>query len=184
MNALITKTPDRSESLSKGKLKAIQGDMSVAHGHYGATLLRRAMYKTNDTETSQDLVQTTFLKTLVYLQKGGKVELMRSFLNHILNDLIVDEYRKNKILSLDALLEKGYEPGSDEHERTKNMLDGKEIVLLIPLLPEKYEAVMRMRYLQGLSLKEMALITGQSENTVAVQAHRGLAKLRDLYAGV
>jgi DNA-directed RNA polymerase specialized sigma24 family protein len=40
---------------------------------------------------------------------------------------------------------------------------------------------MRMRYVQDLSLKEMSLLTGQTENTVAVQAHRGLAKLRVLY---
>lgn len=38
-----------------------------------------------------------------------------------------------------------------------------------------------MRYAQDLSLKEIALITGQSRNTVAVQAHRGLIKLKILY---
>ena len=40
---------------------------------------------------------------------------------------------------------------------------------------------MRMRYVQDLSLKEMALITGKSQNALAVQAHRGLMKLKLLY---
>lgn len=40
---------------------------------------------------------------------------------------------------------------------------------------------MRMRYAQDLSLTEIALITKQSKNTVAVQAHRGLEKLKQLY---
>jgi RNA polymerase sigma factor (sigma-70 family) len=61
------------------------------------------------------------------------------------------------------------------------VFDGKAVVLLIPLLPEKYESVILMRYLQGLSLKEIALLTKQSENTVAVQAHRGVAKLKKIY---
>ncbi len=157
--------------------------MTDAHTDFKGSLLRRALYKTNNAEVSQDLVQTTFLKTLIYLQKGGKVDLMRSFLNHVLNALIIDEYRKNKITSLDKLLEKGFEVGSDEHLQITNILDGKEIALLIPQLPNKYRIAIEMRYLKGLSLKEISLITGQSENTAAVQVHRGLIKLKKLYFG-
>ena len=40
---------------------------------------------------------------------------------------------------------------------------------------------MKMRYIQDLSLKEMSLLTGQSRATLAVQTHRGLAKLKLLY---
>lgn len=170
--------------LSKREINSIQDEITVAHDNHNDGLLRRALYKTSDSEVSKDMVQTTFLKTLTYLQKGGKIDLMRSFLNHVLNDLIVDEYRyrKNKTSSLDVLLENGFEPGMDDSKRHIDVLDGKAIILLIPQLPKKYEVVVRLRYLNGLSLKEMALITGQSENTVAVQVHRGMAKLKKLYA--
>ncbi|MCR4327924.1 MAG: hypothetical protein NUV53_00190 [Patescibacteria group bacterium] len=40
---------------------------------------------------------------------------------------------------------------------------------------------MRMRHAQDLSLKEISLITGQSRNAVAVQAYRGLVKLKILH---
>lgn len=180
MNAFLKK----DKKLSKGKLNTIRNDMTVAHGNYEQGLSKRALFKTSDVEVSNDLVQTTFLKTLLYLQKGGKVDLMRSFLNHILNDLIVDEYRarKNKSVSLDVLLENGFEPGTSEFERYIDIFDGKGVTLLIPQLPEKYEVVVRLRYLKGLSLKEIALLTGQSENTIAVQSHRGLEKLKKLYS--
>lgn len=157
--------------------------MMVAHDDYEQALIRRALYKTNDTEVSKDLVQTTFLKTLQYLRRGGKIDTMRSFLSHILNALIVDEYRKKKSTSLDALLENGFEPGFDDTKRTENILDGEQLIFLVPQLPTKYAQVIQMRYLKGLSLKEIALLTGQSENTVAVQVHRGLVKLRKLYVG-
>lgn len=179
--------PSTKLKLSKRKMKAIQGEMTVAHGDYNGALLRRAMYKTNDNEMSQDLVQTTFLKTLMYLRKGGKIDLMHSFLNHVLNALIIDEYRKNdknKSISLDVLLGKGFEPGSDDYQKIIDTIDGKEIILLISQLPKKYEFVIKMRYIKGLSLKEIALITSQTENTVAVQVHRGLIKLKKMYFDV
>jgi len=130
---------------------------------------------------SEDLVQDTFIKTWGYLVKGGKVVVMKAFLYHILNNLIVDEYRKHKTVSLDVLLEKGFEPKtlhSGSPRRLFNILDGKAALLLIQRLPKKYQTVLRMRYVQDLSLKEISLITGQSKNTVAVQIHRGLERLK------
>ncbi len=177
MNKLL-----QTGALSKRKLRSVQSEITVAHSDYKDVLMRRALYKTNDPEVSKDLVQKTFLKTLEHLQKGGKVDLMLSFLNHVLNALIIDEYRKNKIVSLDVLLENGFEPASDEIEKQVNILDGKQIATLIPRLPKKYELVIRLRYLKSLSLKEIALLTGQSANTVAVQIHRGLTKLKRLYS--
>lgn len=106
---------------------------------------------------------------------------MKPFLYHILNQLIIDEYRKRKTTSLDILIEKGFGPSFDDSERNSNFFDGKIALLLIQFLPTKYKKVMRMRYAQDLSIKEISLLTGQSRNTVAVQAHRGLAKLKILY---
>ncbi|MFA6227207.1 MAG: sigma-70 family RNA polymerase sigma factor [Candidatus Paceibacterota bacterium] len=98
-----------------------------------------------------------------------------------MNNLIVDEYRKHKTTSLDVILEKGFEPSVDESERIFNIFDGKAALLLIQQLPEKYKKIMRMKYEKLLSLKEISLILGQSKNSVAVQLHRGLAKLKELY---
>ena len=107
---------------------------------------------------------------------------MKAFLYHVLNHLIVDEYRKHKSTSLDALLEKGFEPSTGNSNRLFSVVDGKEAFLLIGRLPEKYQKVMHMRYVRDLSLKEMSVITGQSKNTIAVQLHRGLEKLKVLYS--
>ncbi len=78
-------------------------------------------------------------------------------------------------------MEKGVEPPIGHPAHNFNVLDGKAALLLIMKLPEKYRKVIRMRYVQDLSLKEMSLITGQSKNTIAVQMHRGLEKLKLLY---
>ncbi|MDP2655124.1 MAG: RNA polymerase sigma factor [bacterium] len=155
--------------------------MSDAHHDYSKKLNLHAFFKLHDHAMGQDLVQDTFMKTWKYLVRGGKIVAMKSFLYHILNNLIVDEYRRRKTSSLDILLEKGFAPKNDPSESLTDALDGKTALLLIERLPKKYQQVMRMRYVRGLSLKEMSLITGQSKNTIAVQVHRGLEKLKLLY---
>ena len=158
-----------------------QAVLTLAHHNHGSGLASYAFFKMHNRATSEDLVQDTFMKTWRYLVRGGKIDVMKAFLYHILNDLIVDEYRKHKATSLDVLIEKGFEPSGGDHTRLFDVLDGKGALLLIQRLPVIYQKVMRMRYIQNLSLKEMSLVTGQSKNTIAVQAHRGLEKLKLLY---
>ena len=154
---------------------------TAAHNDYAKGLNIHAFFKVHDKAMGQDLVQDTFIKTWAYLVKGGKIDTMKGFLYHILNHLIIDEYRKHKATSLDVLLEKGFEPSAGDFSRIFDVMDGTAASLLIQRLPGKYKIIMKMRYLQDLSLKEMAAATGQSKNAMAVQVHRGLEKLRLLY---
>lgn len=156
--------------------------LTLAHHNYERGLGLHAFFKVHDKATSEDLVQDTFLKTWAYLVKGGKIETMKAFLYHILNHLIIDEYRKHKATSLDVLLEKGFEePSANNQEHLFNAIDGESALVLIGQLPIKYQKVMRMRYIEDLSLTEISIITKQSKNSIAVQIHRGLEKLKLLY---
>jgi RNA polymerase sigma-70 factor (ECF subfamily) len=161
--------------------KLFQEILTTAHNDYEKGLNKRAFFKVSNHEVGEDLVQQTFMKTWIYLVKGGKIEIMKAFLYHILNNLIVDEYRKRKMSSLDVLLEKGFEPSAVDSISLSNVLDGKAAILLIESLPEMYKKVMRMRYVQDLSLEEMSLLTGMSKNTIAVRIHRGVEKIKILY---
>ncbi len=165
----------------KQKLKR-QKILTLAHNDYEKGLNLHAFFKVHDHEVSEDLVQDTFMKTWIYLVKGGKVNMMKAFLYHILNNLIIDEYRKHKTISLDVLMEKGFEePNTGHSSRLFNVLDGQTAALLILKLPEKYQKIIKMKYVQDLSLEEISLITGQSKKTIAVQLHRGIEKLKLLY---
>lgn len=162
----------------------IHTELNDAHRDYNKGLNLHAFYKISNRAIGEDLVQDTFIKTWRYLVRGGKIDVMKAFLYHILNNLIIDEYRKRKTTSLDVLLGKGFEPNTGDSKRIFDVLDGKAIILLIEQLPKTYQKVMRMKYVQDLSLKEMSLLTGQSKNTIAVQVHRGLEKLKLLHSPV
>ncbi|MFZ3011949.1 MAG: RNA polymerase sigma factor [Minisyncoccia bacterium] len=166
--------------MNKKQEVKIKDILTLAHHDYEKGLNARAFFKVSDRAASQDLVQNTFIKTWSYLLKGGKIDIMKAFLYHVLDNLIVDQYRKHKTSSLELLMEKGFEPVAEE-EHLINLLDGKKALLLIARIPKKYQKIMRMRYVQDLTLKEMSLITGQSKNTISVQAHRGLEQIKALY---
>lgn len=157
--------------------------LTTAHRDYEKGLNRHAFFKLNNHATSADLVQDTFMKTWKYLLRGGQIDLMKAFLYHVLNNLIVDEYRKRKhrTTSLDTLIEKGFEISIDDSRKLFDTLDGKAVLLLFENLPPSYHKMIHMRYIQDLSLEEISSLTKQSKNNVAVKIHRGLKKLKVLY---
>ncbi len=157
--------------------------LSDAHHDFAKGLNKHAFFKVHSHQTGEDLVQDTFAKTWKFLIKGGKINMMKAFLYHVLNNLIIDEYRKEKrkTTSLDTLLEEGFEPSTDDFERVFDNLDGQTAMLLINALAPVYKKVMTMGYMEQLSAREISGITGQTPNAVAVQMHRGLANLKVLY---
>jgi RNA polymerase sigma-70 factor (ECF subfamily) len=155
--------------------------LTKAHHDFSRGLVRFANLKVSNGALSEDLVQDTFTKTWIYLRDTGRIDLMRAFLYHVLSRLIIDEYRKKKTISLDLLAENGFEIEAIDSENIFNVIDGKALMLLINKLPEKYRRVITLRYTEDLSLKEISLITNQSQNTVSAQLHRGLVRLQGFY---
>ena len=152
-------------------------------------LFRHAFFRLSNRDRALELTQETFLKVWDYVQGGGEVQSFKSFLYRILNNLIIDEYRKHKQSSLDEMLE------SDTGELEAKMSHGSvreteenldEQVLLerirasIPELPDVYREAVTMRYIDGFTPKEIATMIGVSENVVSVRLHRGTLKLKAL----
>lgn len=156
--------------------------LTEAHNEFGRDLTRRAYYKLSDKAKSEDIVQDTFMKTWLYLMKVKKIDYMKPFLYHVLDCLIIDEYRRKKSSSLDVLLEKGFDPMNDDFTRMIDVLDGRSALNRLSKLPQSQQKVMNMRYRQNLSLAEIAEQTGQSKNSIAVKTHRAIERMRREYS--
>ena len=160
-----------------------------AYEAYNDALFRHALFRVSNRDRALELVQDTFLKVWDYLQGGGTVDQYKAFLYRILNNLIIDEYRKKKSSSLDEILE------NDTGEMESKLSEGsvreieenfdeartlEAIRARIPELPDTYRDVVTMRYIDGLTPKEIASMMNISENVVSVRLHRGTHKLREL----
>jgi RNA polymerase sigma-70 factor, ECF subfamily len=151
---------------------------------YADALYRHCYYRVSDKERAQDIVSETFMKTWDYLVKGNTIDTFRPFLYRTLNHLIIDEYRKKKSESLDALLGEREVPESsfeelvgDGREEIEFALDAKQIPALLEQMPTNHREVIMMRYVDGLMPAEIAEILDTPVNTVSVRIHRGLAWL-------
>ncbi len=158
-----------------------------AFNEYGDALFRHAFLRISDRDKAIDLVHDTFTKVWGYVRKGHAIEQYRPFLYKVLNNLIIDEYRKQKEASLDALFEKdGVDEGtfddltSNDVESLAATLDGKKAFEILEELPDVYREVIVLRFVDELGPKEISELIEESENVVSVRLHRGLKHLRDL----
>lgn len=156
-----------------------------AFEEYSDALFRHAALRISDRERAIDIVHDTFTKVWSYVRNGHEIELFRPFLYKVLNNLIIDEYRKHKEASLDALLEvEGVTEGSFEElsESTVDSLaatiDGKKAFEVVAKLPHVYREVIILRFVDELGPKEISELIEESENVVSVRIHRGLKLLR------
>ncbi len=150
---------------------------------YTDALFRYCYFKTLNREESTDIVQETFIKTWEYIKGGGEINNMRAFLYRTAHNLVVDHYRKKKPTSLDIMFEKGFDTdiGMETVQDLHNKIDGAEALKLLNNIPETYRDILFMQYVDGLSVKEISEILGESPNNVSVKIHRGLEKIKKIY---
>ncbi len=154
----------------------------AAYEEHADALYRYCYFKINDTEIARDLLQDTFAKTWNYIASGNTVSNMKAFLYRSINNEIIDEYRRKKHASLEVMAEEsGFDPVAPEMSSHEELLDGKRVLTLLGHLPKLYRDAIFMRYVEELSLTEIAEILGESENTISVRVHRGIKKLRELF---
>ena len=154
--------------------------LTEAYTQYSDAIFRYCFFRIGDREKALDFVAETFTRMWQYLIKGNEVVNTKTFLYTIARHIIIDEYRKKKIISLDDLIDKGIEPYEEIEEPLYSAEDVIRVMKCVHELPENYSSIIIMRYVNDLSLEEIAHVIGESENVVSVRIHRGLAKLRAL----
>jgi RNA polymerase sigma-70 factor (ECF subfamily) len=148
-------------------------------------LYRFTLFRVSDKEKAIDIVQDVFFKYFRYLEdsRASDEELTfnhKAFLFKTTRNTIIDHYRKKQTQSLDDLLDNGFEYSSDEDisHGTSIDIDYKEVVKSLKEFDFESQELIYMRFIEGLSLSDISEITGQKENTISVQVHRILEKLK------
>lgn len=154
--------------------------LTEAYREHSDAIFRYCLFKISDREKALDFVQETYARTWQYLLNGNQIDNIKTFLYTTARHIIIDEYRKKKTLSLDDLVEGGMEPFEEIEEALYTSFDTKRVMEFVQKLPESYSSVIVMRYVNDLSVKDIAEIVNESENVVSVRIHRGLSKLREL----
>ncbi len=148
-------------------------------------LFRFTLFRVTDKERAIDIVQDVFYKYYKYLEdsliKPEEISFNhKAFLFKTTRNTIIDHYRKKHTQSLDDLLESGYEYSSDEdvtHDTSVN-IDYKKVIESLKTLDQESQELIYMRFIEGMSIGDIAEVTGQKDNTISVKIHRILDKLK------
>lgn len=150
----------------------------AAYNEYNEPIFRHCYFRISDKDKAKDIAQETFLRAWNYVQEGHEIQNMRSFLYRVANNLIIDEMRKKKTVSLEKMQEEGFDPGFDDTGKAEVQFDIDHMLGILKELDPPYRDAITMRYVNDLSPKEIAEILGETENAVSVRIHRGVQKLK------
>lgn len=181
-----------SDGESNGRSKNDKGGSQEdrflkAFDEYADALFRHASIRISDRERAIELVHDAFTKVWSYIRDGHEIDSFRPFLYKVLNNLIIDEYRKRRESSLEAIFN---DEGIDEsvfpelqdasHEALIDSLDAKRAVVVVSELPDIYREVITLRFVDGLGPKEISSLVEESENVVSVRIHRGIRLMKEI----
>lgn len=152
------------------------------YNEYADAIFRHCAFRLSDREKAKDVTQEVFIRFWNYVREGKDVLNVKSFLYKIANNLIIDEYRRKEVYSLDQLQEElGFDVGFNDRERIELEDEFKSLRKIIDTIPEQYREAFIMRHIDGLSVKEISKITGDSENIISVRVHRAIEKIKKIY---
>ena len=140
-------------------------------------------------DIANDIFQETFVKAILTIKQGRYTENGRfpAWISRIAHNLIIDHYRQEKsenvqsadIEEIDILNRKDLCEATIEDMMIAEQIRD-DVKYLIELLPELQREVLKMRYYQNLSFKEIAEITGVSINTALGRMRYAIINLRRL----
>lgn len=149
-------------------------------------------YKVLDESLANDIFQDTFMKIIIKLKKGeykdeGKFVLWAKRIAH---NLIIDHYRllsKHKKVSETSYSDEEFSIFDHISEPTENIEDylislqiNEDLMKMIQLLPYNQKEVVKLRFFDGLSFKEIAEHTDCSINTTLGRVRYAVMNLRKI----
>lgn len=148
--------------------------------HYADALFRFVYWKTSDKDVAIDVVQETFTKTWDYLLKGNDVDNIKAFLYRVAGNLVIDYHRKKKSTSLEYLMANGMDIDAEDtgHEKEILKMEFSQIHELLDHLSDRERELITFRYIEDMSISEIAEALQERPNTISVALHRAVEKIK------
>ena len=157
-----------------------------AYDLYLDHIYRFIFFKVKDKEDAEDLTSHVFLKTWDYVQnnKLSDYKTLKALLYKVARNIVIDHYRKTSqqaSVKLDSMENIGV---IDEKQDIKSKLeltsDLAGIMDNLMELKAEYREVIMLKYINELSVAEIADILEKSKGNVRVQLFRALKALKAL----
>ncbi len=139
---------------------------------------------THDETLTEDLTQDVFLKVIRTIETY-KPEGKASFATYIITiakHTFIDYTRRSRV-TLSELSEAEAQSGENIEHKVLTSMEYDEIVKYIDGLPPNQATVIRLKYIDAYTLKEIEAITGVPLKAVKSRIHEGTKKQRSFFKG-
>lgn len=163
--------------------RAQKGDAEAFGGIYDELVkpIYRYIYYRVEPQIAEDLTEETFLKAWKALPKYKKTKHpFSAWVFRIAHNLVCDYYRKNKTTSEIDENVADENRSSSPKEQVNLKLNQVKLHKAIKKLPENYQQVIILKYINEEENPAIAKIIGKSEGAVRTLQFRALEKLRGL----
>ena len=162
---------------------AIGGDpkaFGALYDHYQPQIYRFLFLKVAGREEAEDLTHQVFLNVWLgiprYKHRGFPFS---SWLYQIARNQVVDHYRAHReAVSLEGIDPEAFADRFSEEDLDKN-LEVERAIGTIRSLKQEYQDVLILRFVEDLSVKEVASTMDKSEGAIKLLQHRALKILRE-----
>ncbi len=168
--------------------RAIRGESSAfgsLYGNYQPQIYRFVYLKVSHREEAEDLTHQVFLSAWqnihTYREQGYPFS---SWLYQIARNKVIDFYRaKKNESSLDAFDPDAFGEKETVTERTELSLGLEHLKKALRGMRPEYQEIIVLRFVEELSLKEVANTLAKTEGAVKLLQHRAIKNLRALLKG-
>ena len=152
---------------------------------YAPKLFKYCYFRVHSKEDAEDLAGKAFTKMWDYLAQGNTIENLRAFLYRTAHNAVIDFYKtskKGREISIDAFEDTTIDIPDDasfvENLETKSLV--QDIKAQLANLPDGYREIIILRFINELSITEIATAMDITENNASVKLHRAIEKLKFL----
>lgn len=175
------------EKLLLYRIKQSDKDAFIrAYDLYVDQLYRFIYFKVGNREEAEDLCSAMFLKTWHYILENSlkNQKTLKALFYKISRNLIIDHYRKTKGKETMSLDDDNGVKLTDEKQSLNHDLELKADLLVLesklPELKDEYREIIILRFINELSIKEIAEILDKSRGNIRVLIYRALKALKGL----
>ncbi len=169
--------------------KACHGDKTAKEkiiARYHERIYRLVFFRIKNRPDAEDITQEVFIKVLKNLPKLKHPERFKPWLYTIAINQVKDFYKKKRFLlflGLGADLEPLPTAGNNEavHSLSAVRANSFQAILdaFLQPLPKSEREIFLLKYIDGLTIAEIAKVLGRNENTVKTHLYRSVNKLRN-----
>ena len=166
--------------------------LSLLINRHKKDLFNFIFYKLMDEDLANDIFQDTFIKIIITLKEGRYKEENKFILwaKRIAHNLIIDHYRlqsknikisetsyENEEFSIFDIIK---EPENNIEDKLIDIQINEDLLKMLVMLPDNQQEVIKLRFFDGLSFKEIADHTDTSINTTLGRVRYALINLRKI----